>query len=52
MTEKDFYFIKRHQMNEKEKLTRADFLINTDKSLKETMQDVQNIYEKIKGFQK
>ena len=46
--EKDFQLIKRHQMNEQEKIKRADFLINTDKSLQETKQDVLEIYQKIK----
>ena len=48
--EKDFQLIKRNQMNEKEKIKRADFLINTDKSLLETKQDVLEIYKEIKGF--
>ena len=48
--EKDFQLIKRNQMNEQEKIKRADFLINTDKSLLETKQDVLEIYQKIKGF--
>ena len=47
--EQDFRLIKRNQMNEKEKIKRADFLINTDKSLIETKQDVLEIYQKIKG---
>ena len=47
--EKDFQLIKRNQMNEQEKIKRADFLINTDKSLIETKQDVLEIYQKIKG---
>ena len=47
--EKDFQLIKRNQMNEQEKIERADFLINTDKSLIETKQDVLEIYQKIKG---
>ena len=50
ITEKDFQLIKRNQMNEKEKLKRADFLINTDKSLTETKQDVIEIHSKIKGL--
>ena len=49
MKEQDFQLIKRHQMNEQEKIKRADFLINTDKSLLETKQDVLEIYQKIKG---
>jgi len=47
--EQDFQLIKRNQMNEREKIKRADFLINTDKSLLETKQDVLEIYQKIKG---
>ena len=47
--EQDFQLIKRNQMDEKEKIKRADFLINTDKSLLETKQDVLEIYQKIKG---
>ena len=34
--EQDFQLIKRNQMNEQEKIKKADFLINTDKSLLET----------------
>ena len=48
--EQDFLLIKRNQMNEQEKTKRADFLINTDKSLLETKQAVLEIYQKIKGF--
>ena len=47
--EQDFHLIKRNQMNEQEKIKRADFLINTDKTLLETKQDVLEIYKKIKG---
>ena len=47
--QQDFQLIKRNQMNEQEKIKRADFLINTDKSLLETKQDVLEIYQKIKG---
>ncbi len=50
MKEQDFQLIKRNQMKEQEKIKRADFLINTDKSLLETKQDVIEIYQKIKGF--
>ncbi len=50
MKEQDFRLIKRNQMNEQEKIKRADFLINTDKSLLETKKDVREIYQKIKGF--
>ena len=52
ITEKDFQLIKRNQMNEKEKIRKADFLINTDKSLSETKQEVVHIYQKIKGISK
>ena len=48
--EQDFKLIKRNQMNEQEKIKRADFLINTDKSLLETKNDVLKIYKKIKGL--
>ena len=48
--EQDFQLIKRNQMNEQEKIKRADFLINTDKTLLETKQDVLEIYKKIKGL--
>ena len=47
--EKDFQLIKRNQMNEQDKIKKADFLINTDKSLLETKEDVLKIYQKIKG---
>jgi len=47
-TEKDFKLIKRNQLNEKRKLQRADFIINTDKSLLETKEDVKDLHEKIK----
>ena len=50
MREQDFQLIKRNQMSEQEKIKRADFLINTDKSLLETKQDVLEIYQKVKGF--
>ena len=50
ITEKDFQLIKRNQMNEQEKIKKADFLINTDRSLLETKEDVLKIYAKIKGF--
>ena len=47
ITEKDFLLIKRKQLSEKEKLERADFIINTDKALSETKKDVQELYKKI-----
>ena len=50
MAEKDFLLIKRNQLSEKEKLKRADFIINTDKALSETKKDVQEIYKKIKDL--
>ena len=48
MTEKDYLLIKRNQLNEKEKLKRADFIINTDKSLLDTKRDVAELYQKLK----
>ena len=51
MTEKDFQLIKRNQLNEKEKQKRADYLINTNTSLKETKQAVLQIYNIITEFQ-
>jgi len=50
MAEKDFHLIKRNQLNEEEKVKRADYIINTDKSLQETKQDVLLIHNKIKEF--
>ena len=50
MTEKDFQLIKRNQLCEKEKLKRADFIINTDKSLSETQSDVANLYQKLRDM--
>jgi dephospho-CoA kinase len=48
MTEKDFEFIKQQQIKEEEKIKKADFIINTDKSLSETKEDVKNLLYKIK----
>ena len=48
MVEKDFQLIKQNQLNEEEKVKRADYIINTDKSLQETKQDVLLIHNKIK----
>ena len=50
MDEKDFQLIKQNQLNEEEKVKRADYIINTDKSLEETKQDVLLIHTKIKEF--
>ena len=50
MSEKDFLLIKRNQLDEEEKLKRADFILNTDKVLLETRQDVQELYKKIKDL--
>ncbi len=50
ITEKDFQLIKRNQLNEKEKLERANFIINTDKSLSETREDVKDLYGKIRDM--
>ena len=48
MAEKDFHLIKQNQLNEEEKIKRADYIINTDKSLQETKRDVLLIHNKIK----
>ena len=48
MTEKDYKLIKRNQLSEEEKLKKADFIINTDKSLSETQRDVENLYQNLK----
>ena len=48
VTEKDFQLIKKNQLNEREKLKRASFIINTDRSISETKKDVKNIHRKIK----
>ncbi len=50
MSEQDFQLIKRNQTSEKEKMKRADFLINTDKSLLETKQDVAQIHKELTGI--
>ena len=50
ITDKDFQLIKRNQLNENEKIKRADFLINTDKNLTETQYDVEQIHRKINEF--
>ena len=50
VTEKDFLLIKRNQLSEKEKLKKADFIINTDKALQDTKRDVEELYKKIKNF--
>ena len=52
ITVKDFQLIKRNQLGEKEKREKADFLINTDRSLAETNKDVLKIYKKIKQLLK
>ena len=48
MTEKDYKLIKRNQLSEGQKLKRADFIINTDKSLSETQKDVEGLYKKLR----
>ncbi len=48
ITLEDFHLIKRNQMDDKEKIKRADYLINTDKSLSDTKRDVLEVYNKIK----
>ena len=50
ISEKDFLLIKRNQLNEEEKLKKADFIINTDKLLIETRQDVQELHKRIKDL--
>ena len=50
ISEKDFLLIKRNQLSEKEKLKKADFIINTDKALHDTKNDVQELYKKIKNL--
>ena len=50
MTEDDFQLIKKNQLNEEEKIEKADFLINTDKTLSETKKDVLQIYNKINNY--
>ena len=52
ITVKDFQLIKRNQLGEKDKREKADFLINTDKSLAETNKDVLKIHKKIKQLLK
>ena len=52
ITVKDFQLIKRNQLGEKEKREKADFLINTDKSLAETNKDVLEIHKQIKQLLK
>ena len=49
ITYKDFQLIKRNQLGEEEKIKKADFVINTDRSLTETCQDVVKVYQKISG---
>ncbi len=49
VTLKDFQLIKRNQLGEEEKLNKASFIINTDKTLSETKKDVQDLYKKIIG---
>ena len=52
ITDKDFQLIKRNQLGEREKKERADFLINTDKSLMETNNEVLKIHKKIEELLK
>ena len=49
MNERDFQLIKRNQLDEDEKVKRANFIINTDQSLQETKKDVLILHDKIKG---
>lgn len=48
VSEQDYRLIKSYQLNEREKLKRASFIINTDKSILETKNDVKDLYQKIK----
>ena len=50
MTDRDFQLIKKNQISEKEKIKRADFLINTDKSLTETKKEVVQLQKQITGM--
>ena len=50
ITEKDYLLIKKNQLSEKEKLKRADFIINNDNPLHDTKNDVQELYKKIKNL--
>ena len=50
ITEKDFLLIKSNQLSEKEKLKKANFIINTDKELPDTKKDVQELHRKIKDL--
>ena len=47
MNEKDLQLIRRNQLDEDEKIKRADFIINTDKSLSDTRRDVSDLHFKI-----
>tara|TARA_B100001057_G_C22482102_1_gene806844 strand:- start:130 stop:759 length:630 start_codon:yes stop_codon:yes gene_type:complete len=47
---KDFQLIKRNQLGEKEKVKKANFIINTDKTLSETKNDVVDLYNKVKAM--
>ena len=50
ITEKDFQLIKSNQLKEKEKLKRANFIINTEKTLSETRKDVLELNNKIRAM--
>ena len=47
MNEKDLQLIRRNQLDEDEKIKKADFIINTDKSLSDTRRDVSDLHFKI-----
>ena len=44
---KDFELIKKNQLNEENKIKRASFVFNTDKTMEETKSDVKFLYQKI-----
>ena len=47
LSKKDFELIKKNQLNEKNKIIRADFVFNTDKSIEETELEVKFLHQKI-----
>ncbi len=47
ISSEDFDLIKRNQLTEKNKLKRSSFVFNTDKPIKETKVEVNNLHQKI-----